>query len=424
MSSIHHIYLTFNPFLNSSYEKGYSQCHEFYDLLKTAVNKDKTAGLWWGKIIGKDRDSTLKLEVLQKVLGQNKEHGLSTHLFITDFQNLWVGKIRSVAQTLPKGAQSLSFYADKKVEVWFELSDFFLLEHDTEETAKKLSELYIDNEYSSLKVNGLSPFTTGVKYPCVVQDLAEEQFFDELDDQESSHLVLKENPAIGRSSAGMVLKAIHLYLFPEEMYAKLPHAAKLEIEAAELDMLESRHHNLQQMTFSYLKALEVVMNDLTVHHIKRKGLAAEFFVDATAGSPKLYMNETKDCFVPLKTFNKNFSLGNLFHFLERGERQNVPSFRQAFADHKLFLQYCLKELEPLIRNNRLIELRNSLAHGDAKDLTLRDAMAVRNLVLGCGPSGIIYNCYRTFYQEKFRHLAELTETVAKDEKKAKLKLVG
>lgn len=425
MSSINHFYLTFNPFLNQNYEKGYSQCHEFYDFLKSRLTQDKASSVWWGKIISKDRDANVKLEMFQKVIEKNKEQFASTHLFITDFQNLWVGKIRSVSSSLPKGAHTLPFYADKKVEAWFEIDDFFLLEHENEETAKKLSELYIDNEYMSLKVNGLSPFTTGVKYPCIIQDLAEEQFFDGADETEGK-LIFKNNPAIIKSSSTQVLKSIHLYLFPEEMYAKIPHTAKLEIEAAEMDMLESRHHNLHQVAFSYLKALEVVLNDLVIHHIKRKGLAGDFFVDATAGSPKLYMNETKDCYVPLKTFNKNFSIGSLLHFIERGMAQNAPAFRQAFADHKQFLNYCTKDLDNLIRSNKLIEIRNALAHGDIEGITLKDAMAVRNIVLGCGTSGIIYNCYRTFYPNKFRHHCEVTDATAKlpEDKKSKLKLVG
>lgn len=424
MSSTYHFYLTFNPFLNQNYEKGYSQCHEFYDFLKGHLNKDKSATSWWGKIISKDREANVNLEVFKKAIETNKAEGLSTHLFITDFQNLWVGKVKSMASALPKGGQTLPFYTDKKVEVWFELEDFFLLEHATEETAKKLTELYIDNEFQNLKVNGLSPFTTGIKYPCVIQDLAEEQYFDEIEDSEGK-LIFKNNPAITKSSSDQVLKAIHLYLFPEEMYAKIPHAAKLEIEAAEMDMMESRHHNMHQIVFSYLKALEVVMNDLIIHHIKRKGLAGEFFVDATGGSPKLYMNETKDYYVPLKTFNKNFSISSLLHFMERGTTQNSPSFRQAFADHKQFLNFCTKELDAAIRNNRLIEIRNSIAHGDLEGFTHKDAMAVRNIVLGCGTTGLIYACYRTFYPDKFKHFCEISETTAlPQDKKSKLKLVG
>ncbi len=425
MRPIHHFYLTFNPFLNLGYEKGYTQAHEFYDLLRGLVSKDKSSSAWWGKIIAKDRDPKVDVKSFENVLNENQAQAVGTHLYVTDYQNLWVGKIKSISSSLPQGAHTLPFYADKKTEVWFEISDFFLIEHESEETAHKLSELFIDNPHCQYKIDGLSPFTTGIRFPCVVQDMAEEQYFDDLEGEEISHLVLKDNPAVTKSTMGHLVKSIHLYLFPEEMYAKFPHAAKIEIEAAELDMFEGRHHNLQQITFSYLKALELILNDLIIHHIKKRGLAQDFFVDSQSSPPKLYLEHVKDYFVTLKSFNKSFSIGTLMHFLERATSHGTPAFKQAFAEHKKFIAYCTKELAPLIEKNGLIGLRNSLAHGEKKSLTVKDAMAVRALVLGCGTTGILYNCYRTFWPEKFQSYTQVGEvTASQDEARPKLKLVG
>jgi len=126
-----------------------------------------------------------------------------------------------------------------------------------QETAHKLSEFFIDHQFEKMKIDGLSPFTTSIKYPCVIEDISQEQYFDEFDNNEFSHLVLKDNPSIIKSNSNVVLKALHTYIFPEEMYAKIPHSAKLEIETAEIDMLEQRHHNMQKIAFSYLRALEI-----------------------------------------------------------------------------------------------------------------------------------------------------------------------
>ena len=60
MSAIH-FYLTFNPFLNNDYEPGYTQAHEFYDFLKEIIKDDKEGSAYWGKIIGKERESTVEL---------------------------------------------------------------------------------------------------------------------------------------------------------------------------------------------------------------------------------------------------------------------------------------------------------------------------------------------------------------------------
>ena len=141
-----------------------------------------------GKIIGENRESKLDLELFQNVLKENQEKGVSTHLYISDFKNLWVGKVDAVKKNIKNDFKTLDFYKDKKVEVWFKISDFILLEHETEATAKKLT-VYIHNEYVDLEIDELSPFTTGIKYPTFIQDLAEEYYFDEKDDDIShSHL--------------------------------------------------------------------------------------------------------------------------------------------------------------------------------------------------------------------------------------------
>lgn len=427
MSSPLHFYLTFNPYLNHEYEAGYTQAHEFFDFLKEAITKDKTATAYWGKIISKDRDSKLDLEVFNKVLQKNTQNHLSTHLYISDFRHLWVGQVKSVGASLPKDANTLPFYEGKNVEVWFEISDFILLEHTHEETANKLSEMYIDNEHSKLVIQGLSPFTTSVYYPCLVQDLAEEQYFDEFDDTEFNHLMLKPNPAILRNSSDIVVNSLHNYVFPEAMYSKIPHAAKLEIESAELDMMESRHHNMHKIAFSYLKALEIVLNDLIIHHIKRKGLADQFFVDATSAPPKLYLNPAKDYYITLKQFSKHFSISHLLHFMERCSNQNNLPFKKAFSEHKQFVRFCTKELADIVKTNKLIEVRNALAHGEEQKLTFKDANAIRYLILGGATSGLIQQCLRNFYKDKLENIFSVTDFGVKESevsKPAKLKLVS
>jgi len=425
-----HFYLTFNPFLNQDNEQDYTQAHEFYDFLKDIINKDKKGSAYWGKFIGADRTSSLDIEQFRSALEENATENLSTHLYITDFKNLWAGKVKSVTNKLPKDGKALSFYEGKNVEVWFEIEDFILVEHNSEETAGKLSELYIENKYSENTIQGLSPFTTSIKYPCFLQDIAEEQYFDEFDTVDCSHLILKANPAITKSNADQVLKSLHTYIFPEEMYAKLPHAAKLEIESAEVDMLEQRHHNMHKIAFSYLRALEIVLNDLIVHHIKKSGMVDEFFVDATSSPPKLHLHHTKDYFIPLKQFNKNFSIGHLLNFMGRASNKSHLGFKKAFSDYKPFYNFINKEFNTIVQDNFLIEARNALAHGETEKLTSKDANAIRNIILGCGTQGLIQMCYKTFYKENFESIYNVTEfNLTKSEqekakKKGPLKLVG
>ncbi len=420
MSSAFHYYLTFNPYLNDNYESGYTQAHEFREFLKGRIEKDSSATAFWGKFIGQDRKHKVDIELFKTILAKNSEQGLSTHLYITDFNNLWVGKVKSITDKLPNKNATLSFYEGKNVEIWFEIEDFTLTHSNSSDTASKLSELYIDHEHNEMEIQGMSPFTTSVRYPCLLQDIAEEQYFDEFDREQYTHLILKENLAINRS-VDNAKKVLHAYVFPEEMYAKIPHTAKLEIETAEIDILENRHHNSHQIAFSYLRALEIVLNDLVVHNIRRKGMAKDFYVDATSAPPRLYLNPTKDYFITLKEHNKNFSIPMILNFVDRAVNGGHLEFKKAFSEHKQFIRYLTKELGPLVRDNDLIKIRNHLAHGEMNEVSVKQANEVRSLVLGVGIPGLIHMCYKTFYHEKF---STKTEKPKKSDKKNVLKLVG
>lgn len=424
MNSIYHFYLTFNPYLNQGSEPDYSQAHEFYDSLRNLVMTDSSATCYWGKMISKDRQARVDIASLQKVLAQNQSLQFSTHLYITDFQNLWVGKIKSITEVLPKNANTLSFYKDKKVEVWFELEDFTLLEHGHNNTALRLRDFHINNEFSQLEINALSPFTTGVKYPCILEDKRFDQYFDESDSTDSHHLVLKENPNIHRSNTQQVTRALNNYIFPEELYAKISHAAKLEIETAELDILEKRHHNIHQIAFAYLKALEISLNDLIINHLKKKGLAQYFFVDLETAPPRILLTERKSNTVTLQAYNKNFSINNLLYFVENAIKHNHPEFKKAFSDHKELIRYLSKDFAETVRNNHLIEIRNAIAHGEQEKISIKDALAVRNIILGVGTPGLIAQCYYLLNKEKYRHHFEVTEFEETQKTKGKLKLVS
>lgn len=409
MTSPIHFYLTFNPFLNQGCEQGFTQAHEFHQFLSGIVQKNKDGYAYWGKIIGKDRSPKVKLENFKQVLTKNNELNHSTHLYISDFTHLWVAKVIDVEQEISKKEQklALSFYEGKNVEIWFKVSDFELLEYTPEETASKLAEFYMDNSYEEMKIDGLSPFTTAVRYPVFMQDIAEEMYFDELDTDENTHLVLKGHPAINHNSSAQVLKALHAYAFPEALYQKLPHSAKAEIESAELDILENRNHQMGRIAFSYIKALEIVVNDLTIHHIKRCGYGDEFFVQTDSMPPKLYLENDRDGLIPISKFPKNYSIGQLIFFIQRCERSSNFCFKKSFQSKKGFINFILKDLPKILEDNSLLEMRGILAHNDASEISEEDAFAVRNLILGVGCQGLIHMLYQSFYEEDYKFIAKV-----------------
>jgi hypothetical protein len=406
-----HFYLTFNPYLNEHEEPHYTQAHEFYEkLLANFKSNPGEQSLWWGKIT-KSGNKEIKLEDFKKIVEENKNNKVSTHLYITNFNQLWVGKVEAVSAKAPKDSETLDFYKGREVEVWFKLTDFTLLENTPETTANKLSELYIDNPYSEMKLDEVTPYSTGMKYPAIVQDLSEEHFFDELDEGEPP-LIAQAHPAINNMASMQTLKYINAYALPESIYKKLPHAAKAEIEIAEIDILENRHHNNKRIAFSYIKAFEIIMNDLVIHHLKRKNMADDIHVVPVPTPPRLHF-EPQENSIPLSQFHKNFSINQLIHFLLKGMKSNF-CVKKAFAEHRPFVEYVTNELKTQMKKNNILEIRGILAHGESDDISVHDALAIRNLMLGIGCRGLIHSVYQSFYHKEFK---DFTKVLGKYESK-------
>ena len=418
MSSPIHFYLTFNPNLNKQIDPTYTQAHEFFDYLKNEVKSHGVAGYaYWGKMIGLDRKSKVDFQKFEEVLKVNSENESTTHLYISDFNNIWVGKVESVHKDIGKDFKALEFYKGKNVEIWFKITDFTLLECFSENTANKLTELYIDNEYMDVKIDEISPFTTGIRYPVFVQDLAEEMYFDNLDTSECSHLIFKHNPAIDNNAILTVLKCIHAFCFPEAVYSKIPHSAKNEIESAEIDILEHRHHNNSRIAFSYIKALEIVVNDLIIQTIKRAGYGDQFFVNPNVMPPKLYLEDRNEDIVPISKFNKNYSINQLIYFVRKCNESKNFCFRKVFNDKKIFVRFILNDLPKLLEENRILEIRGILAHNDSDTISAHDAMVIRNIILGVGFTGIINLLLQAFYQKDYDLFIKI-QGVYKSDKKA------
>ena len=173
-----------------------------------------------------------------------------------------------------------------------------------------------------------------------------------------------------------------------------------------------------------MKALEIVLNDLIIHQLKKKGAASEFFVDLQSSPPKILLTDSKSETSTLQAFNKTFSLNNLLYFVENAVKHNHTDFKKAFSDNKELIRFILKEFTDTVKNNHLIEIRNAIAHGEQEKVTLKDAMAVRNIILGIGAPGLIAQCYFLMDKEKFRHHFEVTEFEVVQKTKSNLKLVG
>lgn len=404
-----HFYLTFNPYLNESMEPGHTQAHEFYEYLVKNIKKKEKPYAYWGKIINANRESKVDFEKLEQIQKHNSDLGVSTHLYITDFKNLWVGKVDSVHSDIDENDdfQTLEFYKGKKVEVWFKISDFTLIDHGPESTARALSQFYIDNDFMNLKIHALSPFTTAIRYPTFIQDKKGELYFDQLDDSEGP-LALKYNPAIDSTTLDTILRSLYSHAIPENLYKLIPHSARTEIEGAEIDMLEKRQHNVSKIAFSYIKAMEIILNDLIIHHIKRCGYGDQFFVAYETMPPKLYFEKNRPGLIPISKFQKNYSCTQLFYFVQRGMQAKNFCFKKAFHGKEDFIKFVSQDLPRLLEKNQILNMRGVLAHADSDNVSVSDCIAVRNLILGVGCKGIIHAIYQSFYPDEFKSMIRVT----------------
>ena len=110
--------------------------------------------------------------------------------------------------------------------------------------------------------------------------------------------------------------------------------------------------------------------------------------------------------------------------MENSIKHNHPAFKKAFSEQKELIRFLAKELTETVKNNSFIEIRNAIAHGEQEKVTIKDAIAVRNIILGVGCPGLITQCYYLMDKEKYRHYFEVTEFEQSAQNKNKLKLVS
>jgi len=404
MSQAIHFYITFNPNKNDYSEPEYTQAHEFYEYLRGLKKKDNDAYAYWGKIISENRDANSSLSIFNEIIEKNSELNTSTHLYITDFKNFWVAKVDEVKKSIGKDRKTLDFYKDKKVEMWFKISDFTLLESGHENTTKRLTHLYIQNEYEEKELYELSPFTSGIKFPAFIQDLDEEYFFDKSDES----LVLSEDSLVFNIESLSVRKNLSQFVFGDELYSKLPHGVKVELESAELEFKNKKKNSYNKMAFSYIKALEISVNYLVIHQMKTNGLGKEFYVRPDVMPPKLYLNEfDSENLIPIQKFHRSYSVNQLVYFVQRILKSNRMSFKKAFTGRKKFLKILIDELAPYLETQQINNIRGVLAHADSESVTKEDAMCIRNIILGVGCTGLISKLFLAFYHKELGYLHEV-----------------
>ena len=397
----YHFYLAFNPLFNEDHTWK-TQAHEFHHFLKEKKAHNPDAHMYWGKIQISEYSEPLNISHFEQVVKENHEVELHSHLYITDYQHMWVAKVVEVLKEIPDKENTLKFYHDKKVEVWFKITDFDLISNSASETISYLNNIHVDNEFYNYKIKEMTPFTSGIRFPMIVQDRTQERFF------QSGVRLLNDNPLLSTKGEAMQLASlVQSFVIPEENFRRIPEAIRAQIIHAEILLVEAQaggkkdRVKLEQAILTYLKCLETILNETFVAYLKREeghriwitkdGKMAKFMRSA--------LDKDKSSLTRLKDTTEVFNLSQIKMLLDTPSFFPHTSLDYVFRGRKSFWEYCRLELRSVLKNESLIELRNILTTaGDVKAHD-RELLLVRNILLGVGGRGVFNNVIEAWFED-------------------------
>lgn len=397
----YHFYLAFNPLFNED-SAWKTQAHQFHHELREKKKIDPDAFMYWGKLQISAFSDSLKMEPFEKVVSQNKEKGHSSHIYITDYQHMWVGKVEEVLKEIPDTENTLGFYKGKTVEVWFKVTDFDLVCNNAMDTLAYLSQIDVDNEHYGYKIRGMSPFTSGIRFPMIVEDKTQSNYFA------TGPRILNENPLLDTQGESMKLNnLLQSFVIPEENFKKIPEKIRSQIIDAEMLLVEAQagekkdRKKLEQAILTYLKCLEVLLNETFVAYLRREeGHRIWLYSDcSTMKFMRSATDKDKSSLFRLKESTEIIGLSQIKMLIDTPSYFPHTSLEHVFRGRRSFWEYCRYELRATLKNESLIELRNALNTSEDLKVHDRELLLVRNILLGVGGRGIINNIIESWFEE-------------------------
>ena len=410
----YHFYLAFNPLFNQD-QTWKTQAHEFYHLLKEKKQMNPDAFMYWGKIQISEYSEPLVVSNFKQVMDENVDLQMDTHVYITDYQHLWVGKVEEVLHEMTDFDNTLSFYHGKRVEIWFKIVDFDLISHSAVETLSLLNSLHVDNEYYNYKIKNMTPFTSSIRFPMIVQDRTQERFFRK---EGSGHKprILSENLLIEDNGEGMKLnQLIQSFVIPEENFKRLPSTVRSQIIQAEILLVEAQASGnrdrvkLEQAIQTYLNCLEILLNETFIAYLKKEE-GHRIWVSKDQDCPKFIrsaLDKDKSSLIRLKDSSGQFNLTQIKMLLDNPTFFPHTSLDFMFRGKKIFWEYCRLELRSTLKNESLMDLKKNLDTHLGIKVHDRELLLVRNILLGVGGNGLFNDIIETWFglEKNYRKVA-------------------
>lgn len=364
-------YVVFNPLLNGENENYKTQAHEFFHRLRERIasGDPSSSHLYWGKLKVSRHDDALDFDGFKKAHEANSMSGRPTHLFISDFHHFWVAKVESVHQEVFDKENTLPFYDGREVEIWFKITDMDLVSSEYTETGYYLQQLYAKNQFSRQELDSINPYLNGLRYPLIVQDRLCEDYFTGSKAYQGpralGHNPLIENP----SESGKVACTVQTYVLPPAIYGKLSERVKKCLIGIEMQIYKQdkeREGLSKNIASSYFNILDEIVND-TLGKFLNFEAPGEFF--------------EKD---------KRPSIGKLMEVIKAHHERLSARFPEKAG----FFEYCAIDLAKTLEEKNFSEMSD-------KEVSHKDAMLMRNLILGVGCKGIVNSMVCLFHEDEF-----------------------
>lgn len=261
------------------------------------------AYVWWGLVRSPNRVGDLSSEVqasLRRVQAQLAGDDVpETHLYITDFQSLYVADLVHVHIVdadgpLPddEAPHVPEYYGEKGLicEAWFQLADVrSLVRRDLPQVAAQLRQLLNVNYHG----RPVSLYGGMVDLPLLVHETRPQPWFDAVERREiTDGRLWVEWDSMEAGGVADMERQLRDDLFGREAWTKLDPLARRFIASAEKTYRDHRDdpgYDFGPVVTAFSKALEVQLRALLRHYLRNAGGAARFVhqVDLVKDAPTL-----------------------------------------------------------------------------------------------------------------------------------------
>lgn len=358
-----------------------TQAHEFYFELKKRYqeNQGHNNFLHWGKVSVTEAEE--KIESFKEAMDLNKANGLDTHLYLSDYHHFWVAKVSEVKTELVDSSQTLPFYKNKQVSIWFKIEDFDLLSAEFSETTHYLSCLFMNNKFNEEKIESLNPYIGGLHFPLIVQDHTDEAYF------KSGLRVLRSNMLIESPSVQAKLREqVTSFVLPPHIFKQLSFEGQQAILMSEQLLGDVRFSPevREKVFFNYVSVMEESLN-LVLGDILRETFSESLWISKSGNK---FSEEPESDFIAIGKFDSTIKLEGYVHLLEIHKAFGNLSMTVVETEYTEAVKYFLNELKPFLDSHEILA-KVAMDNDQSVHLTAAQVFELRNFVLGVGCLGLV-----------------------------------